>query len=130
MPSFHFVMAVDPIPELAIKKMQAALKIKWWLNLARCFITSALHHQNVINIPSLTYLRTKAKLTFLSSISTSQDPLIEEISRIFTDEEYCKNQRSNQSSVGLLLEAKNFNFNYFLYIVEQPLQKGTKRKDV
>ena len=54
-PSFHFVMSVDPIPESAIKKMQAAaLKmIKKWLNLPRCFTTSALHHPNVIDIPSL-----------------------------------------------------------------------------
>jgi hypothetical protein len=49
-PSFHFAVAVDPIPETAIKKMQAtALRmIKRWLNLPRCFTTSALHHPNVI----------------------------------------------------------------------------------
>ena len=49
----------------------------------------------------------KAKLTFLSSISTSQDPLIKEISAILTDEEYCKNQRIPPSSVDLLLKAKS-----------------------
>ena len=107
MPSFHFVMAVDSIPESAIKKMQAAAlkKIKQWLNLLRCFTTTALHYPNVIDTPSLSDLRTKAKLTLLSSISTSQDPLIEEISWIFTDEEYCKNQRIHPSSVGLLFKA-------------------------
>ena len=33
-PSFHFFMAVDPIPESTIKKMQAATlkKIKKWMN--------------------------------------------------------------------------------------------------
>ena len=103
-PSFHFVMAVDPIPETAIKKMQAATlrMIKQWLNLPRCFTTSALHHPNVIDIPSLSDLRSKAKLTFLASISTSQDPVIEEILSILTDEEYCKNQRIQPSSVELL----------------------------
>ena len=86
-PSFHFVMAVDPIPETAIKKMQAvALRmIKRWLNLPRCFTTSALHHPNVINIPSLSDLRSKAKLTFLAAISTSQDPVISEILSMLTD---------------------------------------------
>ena len=44
-------------------------------------------------------------MKFPSSISTSQDPLME-ISWIFTDEEYCKNQRIHPSSVGLLLKAK------------------------
>ena len=95
-PSFHFVLAVNPIPETAIKKMQAAAHrmIKRWLYLPRCFTTSALHHPNVIDIPSLSDLRSKAKLTFLASISTSQDPVIKEIQSIITDEEYCKN--SNQ----------------------------------
>ena len=101
--SFHFVMAVDPIPDSSIKKMQAAAlrKIKQWLNLPRCFTSSALHHQNVINIPALSDLRTKAKLTFLASISTSQDPLIEEILLILSNEEYCKNHRIQPSSVDL-----------------------------
>ena len=63
MASFHFVMAANPIPESAIKKMQAAAlkKIKQWLNLPRCFTTSALHHPNVIDIPSVSDLITKAK---------------------------------------------------------------------
>ena len=61
-PSLHFVLAVDCIPEAAIKKMQAAAlkKIKQWLNLPRCFTTFALHHPNVIDIPLLSDLRTKA----------------------------------------------------------------------
>ena len=51
-PSFHFALAVNPIPETAIKKMQAAdlMMIKRWLNLPKCFTTSALHHPNVIDI--------------------------------------------------------------------------------
>ena len=48
--------------------------------------------------------RTKAKLTFLSSTSTWQDPLIKEILSILTDEEYCKNQRI---SIDLLLKGKS-----------------------
>ena len=42
------------------------------VNLPRCFTTSALHHPNVIDIPSLSDLRSKVKFTFLASISTSQ----------------------------------------------------------
>ena len=59
-PSFHFVLAVDPIAETAIKKMQAAAlrMIKRWLNFPRCFTTSALRHPNVIDIPSLSDLKT------------------------------------------------------------------------
>ena len=103
-PSFHFVMAVDPIPETAIKKMQAvALRmIKRWLNLPRCFTTSALHHPNVIDIPSLSDLRSKAKLTFLAAISTSQDPVISKILSMLIDVEYCKSQRIQPCVVDLL----------------------------
>ena len=102
MPSYHFALAVDPIPETAIKKIQAtALRIKRWLNFPRCFTASALHHPNVIDIPSLSDLRSKAKLTFLASISTSQDPVIEDILSILTEEEYCKNQRIQPSTVDL-----------------------------
>ena len=108
-PSFHFALAVNPIPETAIKKMQAAAlrMIKRWLNLPRCFTTSALHHPNVIDIPSLSDFRSKAKLTFLASISTSKDPVIEEILSILTDEDYCKNQKIQLSSVDLLLKARS-----------------------
>ena len=78
-----------------------------WLNLPRCFTTSALHHPNVIDIPSLSDLRSKAKLTFLASISTSQDPVIEDILSILTEEEYCKNQRIQPSTVDLLHKARS-----------------------
>ena len=107
-PSFQFILAVDPISERAIKKMQAAsLKmIKRWLNLPRCFATSALHHPNVIDIPSLFDLKSKAKLTFLASISTSKDPVIEEISSILTDEEYCRSQKIKSSTLDLLVKAR------------------------
>ena len=108
-PLFHFVLIMDLIPETAIKKMQAAAlrMIKRWLDLPRCFTTSALHYPNVIDIPSISDLRSKAKLTFLASISTSQDPVMEEILSILTDEEYGKNQNIKPSSVDLLLKARS-----------------------
>lgn len=101
-------MVVDPIPELALKKAQAVAlrKIKKWLNLPRCFTTSALHHPNVIDIPCLSDLRSKAKLTFLSAISTSKDPFIEELQKILTNEGYCKSQQIQAPTVDLLLKAK------------------------
>ena len=39
---------------------------------------------NVIDIPTPSELRTKAKLTLLSSISTAQDPLISELTSLLT----------------------------------------------
>ena len=54
-PSFHFSLAVDAIPECALKKMEALAtqKVKRWLGLPRCFSTAAIHHPHVIDIPSL-----------------------------------------------------------------------------
>ena len=108
-PSFNFSMAVDSIPEAAIKKMQGVSlrKIKHWLNLPRCFTTSALHHPNIIDIPALSDLHTKAKITLLSSISTSKDSFIQEIVPILTDEQYCKSQKIDLTIVELVHKARS-----------------------
>ena len=66
----------------------ATKKIKRWLCLPRCFTTAALHHPHVIDIPLLSEFRTKAKLTFLASISTSRDPVIMELSTLLLDRDH------------------------------------------
>ena len=81
-PSFNFTMAVDPIPEAAIEKMQG---VSLWLNPARCFTTSALHHPNIFDMPALLGLHSKVKLILLSSILTSKDTFIQEIVPVLTD---------------------------------------------
>ena len=87
-------------------EVSALRLIKRWLNLSRCFTTSALHHPNVIDNPLLSDLRTKAKMTFLSFISTLKDSLIEEIQSILINEEYCKSQKIKQTCVDLLHRAR------------------------
>ena len=54
-------------------------KSRKWLGLTRSATTAIVHHPNVIDIPSISELHTKAKLTFLSAISVSQDPKITEL---------------------------------------------------
>jgi len=90
LPSFLSFFAVNPVTESTIKKLQvlALRKIKKWLNLPRSFTASALYHPGAIDIPELSALKTKDKLTLLASISTSQDPLIEEISGYFTNKSF------------------------------------------
>ena len=51
-----------------------------------------IHHPNVIDIPTLSELRTKAKLTLLSSVSTTQDPLISELTSLLTEDYFLRNQ--------------------------------------
>ena len=66
--------------------------IKTWLGLSTGTTTAILHHPNVIDIPTLSKLRTQAKLTLLSSVSTSNDPVIKEIYSliIMLDQEFSK----------------------------------------
>ena len=94
-PSFQFVLSVDAIPDSSIRKVQSqcARKIKSWLGLTRGVTNAVIHHPNVIDIPTISEYRTKAKLTFLSSILTSKDPMITEISELLLDQDFTRSQR-------------------------------------
>ena len=74
-PSFHFVLAVDVIPESCIKKVQSQCtkRIKVWLGLTKGVTNAVIHHPNVFDIPTISEYHTKAKLTLLSLILTSKD---------------------------------------------------------
>ena len=83
-----------------------------------------------------TDFRSKAKLTFLASISTSQDPIIEEILSILTKEEYCKKQRIQPSTVDLLhkvrwsittISSKTVNNHYKREFRQQVIEKHDNR---
>ena len=50
-------------------------------------------------------VRSKAKITFLASVSISQDP--EEIQLNLTGEDYCEKQRIEPFSVDVLLKVKS-----------------------
>ena len=93
-PSFHFVLSVDVIPDSSIKKVQSQCtkKIKGWLGLTRGVTNAVIHHPNVIDIPTIAEYRTKAKLIFLSSILTSKDPVITEISELLLDQDFTRSQ--------------------------------------
>ena len=108
-PSFHFHLAVNNITESTCNKMQATAmrKIKQWLGLTRSTTTAIIHHPNVIDIPSILELRTKAKLVFLSSINTSQDPMITELGSLLADDSFLSSQGVPDASTLLLQKARN-----------------------
>ena len=91
-PSFHFVLSVDVMPESSIKNVQSQCtkKIKGWLGLTRGVTNAVMHHPNVIGIATIAKHRTKAKLTFLSSILTSKGPMINEISELLLDQDFTR----------------------------------------
>ena len=93
-PSFHFVLSVDVTPHSSIKKVQSQCtrKIKSWLGLTRGITNAVLHHPNVIDIPTISEYHTKRKPTFLSSILTSEDPMINEISDFLLNQDFTRSQ--------------------------------------
>ena len=56
-----------------------------------CFVYTSttiavIHHPDVLGVPFLPQLQSKAKLTFLSSVMSSDDPMIQEITNAALDE--------------------------------------------
>ena len=86
--SIHFFLSVNPIPSTIISKMQAMgmKKLKRWLGLARSTTIAVIHRPDVLGVPFLPQLQSKAKLTFLSSVMSSDDPMIQEITNAALDE--------------------------------------------
>ena len=64
-----------------ISKMQSMgmKKIKRWLGLTRSTTVAVIHHPDMLGVPFLPQLQTKAKLTYLSSVFPSDDPMIQEL---------------------------------------------------
>ena len=58
-------------------------------------------------MPALSELRTKAKLTFVASVTTSKDPMIQEILSIATDDDFVNSQKTPSAAVKLLEKAKS-----------------------
>ena len=85
-PYLYFKLMVNNIGATTIKKANAlgTKCVKTWLGLTRSTSVAVLHHPDVLNIPFLSSYRTKAKLTYLSSVIMSRDPLIEEIADLST----------------------------------------------
>ena len=97
-PSFHFVLSVEVIPDSSIKKVQSQCtrKIKSWP-----------HKRSHKCSPMLLTFHQSLKLTFLSSIFTSKDPMITEISELLLDQGFTRSQRIPSEVNQVLALAKN-----------------------
>ena len=82
-PSLHFYLAIDDIPEETIKRLQTRVNkiVKKWLNLPRSATLATVYHPSVLAMPFFPHARLKAKVDYLRAISTSQDPLLCELSQ-------------------------------------------------
>ena len=93
-PSLHYKCTVNGILKGTINKMNglATKLIKSWLGITRSTTVAVLHHPAIMDIPFLSDFNTKAKLSYLSSVHLSPDPLIEEISSITLANTFMKEQ--------------------------------------
>jgi len=66
--------------------------LKSWLGLCRSTTIAVIHHPDVLGIPYLPEFQTKARLNFLASISSSQDPFIQNLSPLTIDPCFLKRQ--------------------------------------
>ena len=74
MPSLHYRFAVNGIFTSTIGKSNvlATKFVKSWLGLTRSTSVAVIHHPSILNIPFLSDYSTKAKLSFLSAVTTSK----------------------------------------------------------
>ena len=77
------------------------------LGLTRSCITAVIHHPNAIDIPTLSELCTKAKLTLISSTSTAQDPLISELTPLLMEDYFLKSQCIHNPASKFLEKARS-----------------------
>ena len=68
---------------------------------------AVLHHPSVLNIPFLDSFSSAAKLSYLSAVSTSDDPLIKEISSLHSTPMFQKDNKISSATVTALSIAKN-----------------------
>ena len=108
-PSLHYKLAVNAVTKTTISKMNAmATKyVKKWLGLTRSTTVAVVHHPAVLDIPFLHEYRTKAKLTYLSAVTLSSDPLIAEISSLALSNSFEKHQCISPETKAIYSLAKN-----------------------
>ena len=99
---------MNPIPSTIISKMQStSMKLlKRWLGLTRSTTVAVIHHPDVLGVPFLPQLQTKAKLTFLSSVVSSNDPMIQELTKTILEETTASRLGISSDSLSVLNQAR------------------------
>lgn len=98
---------VNPISSSAIKKANAlATKcVKSWIGLTQSTSVVVLHHLAVLNIPFLESYSIAAKLSYLSAVSVSDNPLIKEIAFLHSSSAFQKEAGITLATTSALLLA-------------------------
>ena len=106
--SIRFFLSVNPIPSTYISKMQKmGMKLlKKWLGLTRSTSIAVIHHPDILVVPHLPQLQTKAKLTYLSSVICADDPLIQELTKSCLDEATAEHRGISRETLSIFHQAR------------------------
>ena len=83
-PSFHYFLAVNQTITTRIQNLEAVStrKMKRWLSLLRNATQVLLYHLEVMKISQLSTIELKEKITYLTAIVKSQDPLVHQLQEL------------------------------------------------
>ena len=94
-PSLHFKLMVQLLKKNSVRKIQGKVTkfIKNWLKLPKCCTLASIFHPEVLNLPFLPHYQESAKLSLVSSVESSKDPVLKEcVERLFNPEFLARNQ--------------------------------------
>ena len=106
-PSLHFHLMVDLLKESVCKIQQKATKfIKSWLNLPKCCTLASIFHPDVLNLPFLPHCQEAAKISLVTSVEASKDPLVRECTSLLLDSEFVSRNQLPEECPSMLLTAR------------------------
>ena len=81
LPSLQFYLAVNQISKSKLLSLQAQANkyLKRWLSLSNSTTLAILFHPELLDVTPLTEVEQKSKISFLTSLMSSPDPLIQEL---------------------------------------------------
>ena len=107
-PSLHFQQMVQLLKNESVCKIQGKVTkfIKNWLNLPKCCTLSSIFHSEVLNLPFLPHYQKSAKLSLVSSVETSKDPLVKECAALLFNPEFIAHNQFPSECPSLLQMAR------------------------
>ena len=91
MPSLHFHLAVNQVKQTTIQMLEdiIAKTMKKWPRLPRSATRALLHHPAIISsVPQVSLAYNKAKISILSALASTTDPIVEEVNELFKDPKF------------------------------------------
>ena len=109
MPSLHFHLAVNQVKQTTIQMLEdiIAKTMKKWLRLPRSATRALLHHPAIISsVPQVSLAYKKAKISLLSALASTTNPIVDEVNDLFKDSKFQIRQGIPKETNGQLVAAR------------------------